>query len=95
MIYASKRFVERYPNFVILLVGLWLIAAPPAFGVHLRDLNSRNDALSGLDAWLEQFAFSHKELVAIVFAAMVLFGGTLIGFAIWRMVRSRIGKRRF
>src|SRR5216684_8336377 len=92
MIYACKRFVERYPNFAILFIGLWLVAAPAAFGVHLRDLTARNDALSGLDAWLEQFAFSHKDLVAMFFATMLIVGGALIGLAIWRMVRR--GKPR-
>jgi hypothetical protein len=92
MIYACKRFVERYPNFAILLIGLWLVAAPAAFGVHLRDLTARNGALSGLDAWLELFAFSHKDYVTIVFATMLIVGGALIGFAIWRLVRR--GKPR-
>jgi hypothetical protein len=94
MIYACKRFVERYPNVSILLIGLWLVAAPAAFGVRFRELTARNDTLSGLDAWLEQFVFSHKDHVAIVFATMLIFGTALIGFAIWRMVRPRMHKRR-
>jgi hypothetical protein len=93
MIYACIRFVERYPNFAMLLIGLWLVAAPVAFGVRLRDLNARNNTLSGMDEWLEQFAFNHKNHVAIVFATMLLFGTALIGFATWRMVRLRIHKR--
>ena len=93
MIHACKRFVERYPDFAILLIGLWLVLAPSGFGVYLRDLNERSGTLSGPDAWLEQFVFSHKVHVATIFAMMLIFGMGLIGFAIWRMVRHRIHKR--
>jgi len=92
MIYAGKRFLERYPNVVILLIGLWLVVAPAVFGVHLRNLQERNDSLSGTDAFLEQFMFDHKDSAAFVFAMMLILGIGLIGFAVGRMVRRRIQK---
>ena len=92
MISTCKRFVERHPNIVILLIGLWFFVTPPAFGAYLRNLTARNDALTGTDAWLEQFMFNHKNYVAVVFVTMLIFGFGLIGFALWRMVRPRTRK---
>ncbi len=93
MIYAFKRFVGRYPNLAILLIGLWFVVAPIALGVYFRNLTARNDSLSGPESLLEDLLFSHKDHAATVSLTMLIFGMGLIGFATWRMVRPRIAKR--
>lgn len=87
MIHTGKRFVERYPAFVTVLIGLWLVVAPVAFGVYLRNLTEAAVALSGWEAWLEQFFFIHKNRIGPVFAIMSTCGVVLIGIGVWRMIR--------
>jgi lysylphosphatidylglycerol synthetase-like protein (DUF2156 family) len=93
MIDGCKRFVGRHPTFVILLIGLWFVVAPVAFGSYFRNLSARNDSLSGPEGLLEQFVFSHHDHAARVSMTMLIIGMGLIGLAIWRIVRPRISKR--
>ena len=93
MISACKRFVENYPNLVILLVGLWFHLTPIAFGVYLRGLIARDQLLTGVERWIEQFTRIHSQQVGVTCGIMLIFGVVLIGFAVWRMVRRRPHKR--